>query len=87
MKYIEKKIGIAKFVMENNVDSFSSYGLPFSKSKFYTKYDNAVPAEILNLLEPESESFNKIVEYGKTRGTELFGKLDGSDDPATDPLR
>ena len=71
----------------NDVLSFSSFGLQFTKDKFYSKYDNAVPANILSILEPSSKSLDKIVDYAKTRGDQLFTKFDGSDEPPTDPLR
>ena len=71
----------------NDATLFTSDQQPFTNVKFYTKYDSVVPEEVHTLLEPESNSFNKIVDYAKDRGQQLFTKFDGYVDSPTGPLR
>lgn len=71
----------------NDAMLFASEKIPFTNTKFFTIYNNAIPEEILTILQPESKSLTKIVDYAKSWGDQLFTKFDESEEPPTDPLR
>lgn len=63
------------------------YDCRLVEDKIFVRYANAVPEKVLNMVDPSAESFNQIVDYAKTHGSQLITKFDDSNEPPTDPLR